>query len=75
MAGITVKKNEQNPEKTEVLAESIIRIGEAFQKLKDTGLNERGIVVLIQDATRVSKRDITAVLDALRLLRSWYCRD
>lgn len=74
MPGITVIKNKENPEKTEILAEAIIRIGEAFEKLKASGLNEDGIVALIQDATKLPKGDIRTVLKALRLLRGWYCR-
>ena len=63
MAKITVKKNPEKPEKTEILAEAIIRIGEGFEKLKSSGLNQKAIVVLLQDQTKLGKYDIVAVLD------------
>jgi len=63
------------PETTEILAEAITRIGDAMNKLsKDSGLNERAIIILIQAKTKLSRRDITTVLDALKRLRGWYCR-
>lgn len=74
MSKFTVKKNAENPEKPEILAEAIVRIGEGFQKLKDSGVNETGIIVLLQDCTGLSKRDIKLVLGGLRQLRAWYCR-
>ncbi len=71
---ITVVKNAEKPESTEVLAEAIVRIGEAMEKLKNSGLNERAIIVLIHDACKVSKGDIKRVLGAMRQLRAWYCK-
>lgn len=71
---IKIKKNEVEPESTEILAEAIVRIGEGFKKLESSGLNQRAIVVLIQDATKLSKGDIETVLDALPRLAGWYCR-
>lgn len=71
---ITVKKNVEKPESTEILAEAIVRIGEGFEKLKASGLNETAVIVLVNDATGLPKRDIKLVLESLRKLRSWYCR-
>ena len=74
MVNIKVKKNVEKPESTEILAEAIIRISEAFEKLKASGLNENAIVALIYDSANVSKRDIRLVLESLRKLKGWYCR-
>ena len=74
MANIKVKKNAEKPESTEILAEAIIRISQAFEKLKASGLNENASVALIYDSVNVSKRDIRLVLDSLRKLKGWYCR-
>ena len=74
MAKITIKKNEEKPEPTEVLAEAVIRIGENMEKLQKSGLNKRAIVALVYDYTKVSKRDIEAVLNSLAQLKGWYCR-
>lgn len=74
MPPIKVVKNPDKPETTEVLAEAIIRISSGFEALHKSGLNERAILALIYDYTKVSKHDIKAVLGALRQLRAWYCR-
>jgi len=34
----------------------------------------KAIVILIQAATKLSRRDIEAVLDAQKRLAGWYCR-
>lgn len=71
---IKIKKNEEKPESKEILAEAIIRIGEAMEKLTKSGLNKRAIVALIHDQTKLGKGDIEVILDALTRLKGWYCR-
>jgi siroheme synthase len=70
---VNVKQNEQNPEGKEVLAAAIIKISEAADKLRKSGLNEKAIMILLHHETRVSQRDIKAVLSGLALLRKQYC--
>lgn len=70
---VRVKKSEP-PESTEILAEAIVRIGDAVTILNKNGLNRRAIVVLIQDATKIGRSQINEVLDALPRLRGWYCK-
>lgn len=74
MANIRVTKSDP-PETKEILAEAIVRIGDNVKKLSDSGLNRKAVVLLLHDATKVSKRDIGAILDALPRLRGWYCRN
>ncbi len=75
MAKIRIKKNEDKPESKEILAEAIVRIGEGFEKLGNSGLNERAIIALIHDyVPSVGKSTIKNVLNALRQLRAWYCK-
>lgn len=74
MQRVHIKKNETKPESKEILAEAIVRIGEAMEKLSKSGLNRRAIITLIQDRTKLGKNDIETVLDALQQLRGWYCR-
>ena len=74
MTRVTIKKTEATPETKEILAEAIVRIGDAFAALQRNGLNKRAITVLIQAETKLPLRDITTVLDALPRLRGWYCR-
>ena len=62
------------PQTTEILAEAIVRIGDAAEKLNKSGLNRKAIEVLLHDVTGLARRDIKAVLDALPRLRGWYCR-
>lgn len=71
---IKIKKNENNPETKEILAEAIIKISEAMDSLDKSGLNRHAISVLIQFETKLAMRDINAVLDALKRLRGWYCK-
>ena len=62
------------PQTTEILAEAIVRIGDAAEKLNKSGINRKAIEVLLHDATGLARRDIKVVLDALPRLRGWYCR-
>lgn len=56
----------------EVLADAIVKISEGFQRLKKSGLNRRGIVVLVKDASGVGITEILKVLDALEDLKRRY---
>ena len=72
---MTVKVTKSDPpESKEILAEAIVRIGDAVVKLNQSGLNRKAIELLLYDATKVPKAQIRLVLDALPRLRSWYCR-
>jgi len=62
------------PESKEILAEAIVRIGDAVTKLNASGLNKKAIVLLLNDATKVNKTEIIKILDALPKLRGWYCK-
>lgn len=62
------------PESKEILAEAIVRIGEAMKTLHDSGINEKGIIVLVQHHTKLPAKTIKLVLNSLRQLRVWYCR-
>ena len=73
MSNVTVKKSDP-PETVEILAEAVIRISSGFTRLKESGLNYKAIVILIQAETKISRRDIEAVLNALPRLSGWYCR-
>jgi hypothetical protein len=71
---VKVVHPEGKPVPKEILAEAIVRVGESIKALNEGGLNRHAIVVLLVDATKLPKRDINLVLDALPRLRSWYCR-
>ena len=74
MADIKVVKDAENPEPKEILAAAIIKIGEAADALRKSGLNEDAIVILLHAKTTVPKRDIKVIFDGLRRMRGWYCR-
>jgi phenylpyruvate tautomerase PptA (4-oxalocrotonate tautomerase family) len=62
------------PVEKAVLAEAIVALGEAVQKLDRSGLNRKAIVILLQDITKLPRTTIEIVLDAIPKLRSTYCK-
>lgn len=58
----------------ETLERAIVKISESVQALRKSGLNERAIVTLLADSTKVSKRTIETVLEGLDGLRARYLR-
>ena len=56
----------------EDLASAVIKISEAMKALTASGINRRGIVVLIRDGTHLSKRTVEQVLDSLENLKREY---
>jgi len=64
---------EKNAPSPEILAEAIVKISAGFESLKKSGLNQKAIVVLLNDCTGVGKRDIESVLLGLANLSKVYC--
>lgn len=56
MGAVKVTKSDP-PETTEILAESIVKLGKALDHLNSSGMNRKAIVLLLQDATKLPKRD------------------
>lgn len=75
MPRVNIVQEEESPVQKDVLANEIIRMAGAVNKLLLSGLNEKAIVVLLRDATGLSKRNITLVLNALAQLREDYTHD
>lgn len=74
---VKVLKNKENPETPEILAESIIKISDAFQELLSTKLTEEAIVTLLKDMPgmgSVGKPAIRLVLAKLKTLKGYYIR-
>ena len=61
------------PENPEILAEAIIEISSAIRRLLDSGINRRGVVILLQADTKLSRASINLVLDSLGELEDLYC--
>lgn len=74
---VKIRKTEGAEESTELLASSIVKVSEGFEKILSTPLKERGLVVLLHDAigtAKISKQQIRLVLDALPRLKAWYIK-
>lgn len=71
---ITVEQDPDAPVEKPVLAQAIVDISRSLKRLRDSGLNRRGIIVLLQHSTRLSKADIESVLNSLESLERDYCR-
>lgn len=83
---IKIKKNKEKPETTEILAEAIIKISEAIEKLsKESGLSEEALIVLIQNncesvsnsrytKAKPSKKVVRVILESMKTLRGYYLR-
>ena len=77
MKNIKIKKDEEQPESVELLAKSVIQVAEGFQKVLNSPLRERGLIVLLHDgigATKITKAQIKLVLEALPRLKGWYVK-
>lgn len=76
---IKIIKDPINPETPEILAASIIKIGEAMEKLTKLpgGLDNDGIAVLVMNMkgmSHLNKSEVLLVLDGLSRLKSYYIR-
>ena len=61
----------------QVLAEAIVKISQSFTELRKSGLNKWAITELVHASagrTKVSKRQVNLVLDALEDLKAQFCR-
>jgi len=77
MPRIKIKKSEE-PESVELLAKSIIQVAEGFEKFRNTLLTRRALIVLLHDmigTTKINKKQIGLVLDALPRLKAWYIKE
>jgi len=74
---VTIKTDEQDPEPVELIADSIIKISNAFDKLRTSRLKKRAILVLIRDQTNppVSMRTIEAILDIAGSLKDIFIKE
>lgn len=77
MKNIKMKKDEENPESVELLAKSVVQVAEGFQKILNSPLNQRGLIVLLHDGigtSNITKTQIRLVLEALPRLKAWYIK-
>lgn len=76
---IRIIKDVENPETPEVLAASLIKIGDAMERLTEMpgGLTNEGIAALVCNMagnSQLGKGTVLMVLDGLSRLKSYYVR-
>ncbi len=77
MKNIKIKKDDINPESTELLAKSIIQVAEGFQQVLSSPLTQEAIIVLLLNkigVANINKSQIKLVLEALPRLKAWYIK-
>lgn len=84
MKKLIVKQNEEKPVPVEVLAESIKNISAGVKKLLEGPLNERALLLLIQNAApsigsypsrKVTNTEVRAVLEGIESLERVYIKN
>ena len=85
MTKVKIIKNKEKPETTQILAEAIIKISNAMEKLSlESGLSEEALILLIQDncetiksgytRTKPTKTIVRIVLRSMKTLKGYYLR-
>ncbi len=71
---VTVEQDVAAPVERKVLAQAILDISKAANRLAASGLNHKGIVVLVSHSAALPQSTVRAVLDALEQLAGDYTR-
>lgn len=58
----------------DIMAQSIRDIAASLRKLQNSKFTRRAIIVLLQDASKVSQRDIVRVMDGIHELEKLYLK-
>lgn len=74
MAGKVEVDDEENPPFT-IMESSIIKIANAFEEIEKSQLQQRVIILLLEDMTGLSQKTIKTILDAAPLLKSKYLKE
>ncbi len=77
MSNIRIKKSKEVPESAELLAQSVVHVAEGFQKVLNSPLTQRAVIVLLHDGIgqgKITKSQIKLVLEALPRLKAWYIK-
>jgi len=71
---VIIKQDPEAPVEREVLATAIVKISEAIEALKKSGVNEYAVIVLLHDKTGVAKGLLKHIFGALADLKRDYTR-
>lgn len=69
---VKIVQNADEPIAAEVIAEAIIRIADGMKRITASGLNRRGLMVLLAASTGMAQSHIRTVLEGLDSLRANY---
>lgn len=61
-------------ETAEIIAQQLQDVSRGIKKLREGRLNERALVALLHDSTRMAKSDIERILDGLENLEKTYLK-
>lgn len=71
---VTIKSDEKNPEPLEIIAKSIIEVSRGFQRMNESRLKRRVIVLLLHDMTGTPINHINTILDAAPKLEEHFTK-
>lgn len=74
---VKIKTDQENPEPLELIAQSIITVAEAAEKINKSQLERRLLVLMIQDiagAQNISKSQINLVLDTVPKIKQQFLK-
>lgn len=71
---IITQKSGEPPVTEEILAQSIKKIADSFDKIARSGLSYRAIILLLSDASGTSKAQCRKVYEGLSQLRRLYLK-
>ena len=69
---VVMRRDPDEPEPVELIAQSIISIAQAFERAMKAGLRQHTIVLLLHEYTRVPKGHIAKILEAAPRLALTY---
>lgn len=72
--GVVMETRKEKKKKVNTrLAGLIVALSDEVKVLLSSGLNEKAIIVLLHDSTKISKKIIEKVLNSIKNLKSVYC--
>lgn len=72
MREVKIVQDQERPVAAEIIAQSIVDIQKAMDALNKTRLTRHAIIILIQEKSKISRRDIELVLNNLdKLEKLW----
>lgn len=74
MKKVSVKQNPEAPISVEILASSIVQIGQGMKRVNETRLTRGALVTLLQHDTGLGRGTVETVLGSLESLEETYLK-